>query len=57
MDGGSGPRYRSIADDDQNPHQSAGIHTELSFKAMCDAADMMIKRQIEGCAGTVLGQY
>jgi hypothetical protein len=41
------PRYHSIADDDQNPHQSAGIHTELLFKAMWDAADVLIKRQIE----------
>jgi len=41
------PRYQSIADDEQNPHQSAGIHTELLFKAMWDAADVLIKRQIE----------
>ncbi|MDX1890426.1 DUF4238 domain-containing protein [Mycolicibacterium sp. 050158] len=41
------PEFRSIADDDQNPHQAAGIHTESLFKAMWGAADVLITRQIE----------
>lgn len=41
------PRLQSIADDDQNPHRAAGIHTELLFKAMWSGADVLIKRQIE----------
>ena len=41
------PEFQSIADDDQNPNRAAGIHTEMLFKAMWDAADVLIKRQIE----------
>jgi hypothetical protein len=40
-------RYTSFVDNDQNPHQAAGIHTEMLFRAMWDAADVLIKRQIE----------
>jgi hypothetical protein len=45
--GAQSPQFQLIADDDQNQHQAAGIHTELLFKAMWDAADVLIKRQIE----------
>lgn len=41
------PKFHVIADDDQNPHQAAGIHTEMLFKAMWGGADVLIKRQIE----------
>jgi hypothetical protein len=41
------PEFQLIADDDENPYLEAGIHTELLFKAMWDAADVLIKRQIE----------
>lgn len=41
------PRYQSIAEDDEDPHQLAGIHTEVLFKSMWEAADVLIKRQIE----------
>jgi Protein of unknown function (DUF4238) len=41
------PNFRSIAGDDQNPYQAAGIHTGLLFRAMWGGADVLIKRQIE----------
>jgi hypothetical protein len=41
------PKYKSIADNDENPYQAAGIHTELLFKALWRAADVLTTRQIE----------
>ncbi len=46
MDGGTDSTYLPSSHN-TNPHQVAGIHTELLFKAMWDAADVLIKRQIE----------
>lgn len=40
-------KYKSFANDDKNPNQSAGIHTELLFKAMWEASDVLTTRQIE----------
>ena len=41
------PEYVSFSDDDGNPHQAAGIHTELLFQSMWNAIDVLITRQIE----------
>ncbi len=38
---------QSIDDDDGNPHRLAGIHTELLFKTMWEAAEVLTTRQIE----------
>jgi hypothetical protein len=38
---------QSIDNDDDNPHRLAGIHTELLFKNMWKAADVITTRQIE----------
>ena len=40
-------KYKSFANDDKNPNQSAGIHTELLFKAMWEGSDVLTTRQIE----------
>ena len=47
MDGRTNFKYKSFANDDKNPNQSAGIHTELLFKAMWEASDVLTTRQIE----------
>jgi len=39
--------FQSIEDDADNPHRLAGFHTELLFKAMWEAADVLTTRQIE----------
>ncbi len=39
--------YQSIDDNWDNPHRLAGFHTELLFKPMWDAADVLMTRQIE----------
>lgn len=39
--------FTSISNDPDNPHRLAGIHTELLFSAMWDAADVLTTRQIE----------
>jgi hypothetical protein len=33
--------------DPENPHLAAGVHTELLFSAMWEAADVLTTRQIE----------
>jgi hypothetical protein len=38
---------QSIDDDGDNPHRLAGFHTELLFKSMWEAADVLTTRQIE----------
>lgn len=40
-------QHRSIASGNDNPFRTAGIHTQLLFSAMWDAADVMTLRQIE----------
>jgi hypothetical protein len=39
--------FKSIQNDPGNPHREAGIHTQLLFQAMWDAADVLTSRQIE----------
>lgn len=39
--------HTSIDNDDDNPFRLAGIHTELLFKTMWEAADVLATRQIE----------
>ena len=39
--------FKSIEDDADNPHRLAGFHTEMLFKAMWEAADVLTTRQIE----------
>ncbi len=41
------PRDFKPMHDPKNPHLAAGIHTELLFSAMWEAADVMTTRQIE----------
>lgn len=41
------PEFQLIGNNDENPYRAAGIHTELLIKAMWEAADVLIKRQIE----------
>jgi hypothetical protein len=41
------PRDHKPLDDPDNPHSAAGIHTELLFSAMWQAADVPTTRQIE----------
>jgi hypothetical protein len=38
---------QSIDNDDDNPHRLAGFHTEMLFKSMWDAADVLTTRQLE----------
>jgi len=40
-------QHQSIDNDAANPNRLAGIHTELLFKAMWEAADVLTTRQIE----------
>lgn len=40
-------QFRTINDDDENPHRLAGFLTELLFNAMWEAADVLTTRQIE----------
>jgi hypothetical protein len=40
-------QHVSIDNDDNNPYRLAGIHTELLFKSMWKAADVLTSRQIE----------
>jgi hypothetical protein len=41
------PREFKSMNDPENPHLAAGIHTELLFSAMWEAADVLTTRQIE----------
>jgi hypothetical protein len=41
------PRDFKAMNDPENPHLAAGIHTELLFSAMWEAADVLTTRQIE----------
>ncbi|SFH83887.1 Protein of unknown function [Cryobacterium levicorallinum] len=40
-------QHQSIDDDIDNPHRLAGVHTEMLFKGMWQAADVLTTRQIE----------
>ncbi|MFF4893443.1 DUF4238 domain-containing protein [Micromonospora chersina] len=40
-------QYQSINDGPDNPHRLAGFHTEMLFRAMWEAADVLTTRQIE----------
>lgn len=40
-------QFSALEDDRENPHRVAGFHTELLFKAMWEAADVLTTRQIE----------
>lgn len=40
-------QHQSIDDDENNPHRLAGFHTEMLFKTMWDAADVLTTRQLE----------
>jgi hypothetical protein len=40
-------QYQSVDGDDGNPHRLAGFHTELLFKSMWEAADVLTTRQVE----------
>jgi len=40
------PDFKSF-DDPENPHSAAGVHTQLLFSAMWQAADVLATRQIE----------
>lgn len=39
--------FKSIGDETDNPHREAGVHTQLLFNAMWQAADVLTTRQIE----------
>jgi Protein of unknown function (DUF4238) len=39
--------FKSIGDDPDNPYREADVHTQLLFKAMWEAADVLTTRQIE----------
>jgi hypothetical protein len=40
-------QFSTLDDDEHNPHRAAGIHTEMLFKGMWEAADVFASRQIE----------